>query len=77
MTTQTVGQQHANASQKGSSAETKPAVKRNENSEPIVFDLREKDDELEGPGIRVIHFCIGVEDDDDGDDGDNDDEPEI
>ena len=31
----TVGQQHANASQQGSSAKTKPVVTRIENSEPI------------------------------------------
>ena len=56
VTTHTVGQQHANVSQQGSSPETKPVVRRIENSEPIIFDLRERDDELEDHGIRVIHF---------------------
>ena len=59
VTTHTVGQQHANVSQQGSSAETKPVVRRIENSEPIIFDLRERDDELEDQGIRVVHFYIG------------------
>ena len=68
VTTHAVGQQQANVSQQSSSAETKPAVRRIENGEPVVFDLRERDDELEDHGIRVIHFYIG----DDGDD----DEPE-
>ena len=49
-------------------------VRRIENSEPIIFDLRERDDELEDQGIRVVHFYIG---DDDDDDDDDDDEPEI
>ena len=49
MTTHTVGQQ-------SSSAETKPVVRRIENSEPIIFDLRERDDKLEDQGIREIHF---------------------
>ena len=35
----------ANVRQQGSSAETKPVVRRIENSEPIIFDLREKDDD--------------------------------
>ena len=60
MTTHTVGQQHANVCQQGSSAETKPVVRRIENSEPIIFD-----DELEDQGIRVNHFYIGDDDDDD------------
>ena len=55
MTTHTVGQQHAK-SQQGSSAETKPVVRRIENGEPIIFDLREGDDELEDHGIEVIHI---------------------
>ena len=58
---------HANVSQQGSSAETKPVVRRIENSEPIIFVLRRGDDELEDQGIQVFHFYIG-------DDGD---EPEI
>ena len=63
MTTHTVGRQHANVSEQGSSAETKPVVTRIENSEPIIFDLRENDDELEDQGIRVIRFYIGDDDD--------------
>ena len=66
MTTQTVGQQHANVSQGGSSAETNPVVRRIENSEPVIFDLRQRDDELEDQRIRVFHFYIG-----------DDDEPEM
>ena len=58
--THTVGQQHANVSQQGSSAETKPVVRRNENSAPIIFELREKNDELEDHGIRVIHLIGGA-----------------
>ena len=38
-----------------------------ENSEPIIFDLRERDDEVEDRGIRVSHFYIGDDDDDDDD----------
>ena len=64
VTTHTVSQQHANVSQQGSSAETKPVVRRIENSEPIIFDLRQGDHELEDQGIRVIHFYIGDDDDD-------------
>ena len=75
MTTHTVGQQQPNVSQQGSSAKTKPVVRRIGNSEPIIFDLREKDDEVEDHRIRVIHFYIGDADDDDDDD-DDDDEPE-
>ena len=63
MTTHTVGQQHANVSQRGSSAETKPVVRRIVNDEPIIFDLRQGDDELEDQGVRVIHFYIGDDDD--------------
>ena len=37
----TVGQQQANVSQQSS---TKPVARRTENSEPIIFDLRERDD---------------------------------
>ena len=44
-------------------------VRRIENSEPIIFDQRQGDDELEDEGIRVIYFYIG-------DDDDDDDEPE-
>ena len=80
VTTHTVGQQQANVSQQSSSAETKPVVRRIENSEPTIFDLRERDDEVEGYGIRVVHFYIAGEDDDDNDDGDggsDDDGPEI
>ena len=40
-------------------------VSRIENSEPISFDLRQGDDELEDQGIRAIHFYIGDDDDDD------------
>ena len=69
VTTHTVGQQHANVSQQGSPAGTKPVVRRIENSEPIIFELREKDDELEDHGIRASHFYIR----DDGNDG----EPEF
>ena len=39
-------------------------VRRIEKSEQIIFDLREKDDELEDQGIRAIHFYIGDHDDD-------------
>ena len=60
--------QHASVSQQGSSAETKPAVRRTVNSEPTIFDLRQGDDELEDQGVRVFHFYIGVDDDDDDDD---------
>ena len=52
MTSHTVGQQQDSVGQQSSSAETKPAVRRMESSEPIIFDL------------RVIHFYVG--DDDDG-----------
>ena len=65
MTTHTVGQQHASVSQQGSSAETKPVVRRIAKSEPIIFDLRQGDDELEDQGVRVMHFYIGDDDDDD------------
>ena len=41
------------------------AQQRLENSEPVIFDLREKDDEVNYHGIRVIHFYIGDDDDDD------------
>ena len=51
VTTHTVGQQHANVSQQGSSAETTPVARRSENSEPIIFELRERDDELEDQGV--------------------------
>ena len=76
MTAHTVGKKHANVSQQSSTAEaeTKPVVRRFENSEPIIFDLRGRDDEVEDPGIRVIHFYIG-DDDDNGDD--DDDEPDF
>ena len=47
VTTHTVGQQQANFSQQSSSAEAKPVVRRIENSEPIIFDLLERDDEVE------------------------------
>ena len=67
MTTHTVGQPHANVSQQSSSAETKPVVRRIENSEPIIFDLRERGDTPESQGIRVVHFYIGDDDDDDDD----------
>ena len=63
MTTHTVGQQQAIVCQQSSSAKTKLAVRRTENSEPIIFDLRENDDELEDQGIRVIRFYIGDDDD--------------
>ena len=39
--THTVDQQHANVSQQSRSAETEPVVSRIENSEPIIFDVRE------------------------------------
>ena len=42
-------------------------VRRIENSEPVILDLRERDDELEDQGIRVTHFYIGDDDDDDDD----------
>ena len=61
VTAHTVGQQHASVSQQGSPAETKPVVRRIVNSEPIIFDLRQGDDELEDQGVRVIHFYIGDE----------------
>ena len=64
VTAHTVGQQHASVSQQGSPAETKPVVRRIVNSEPIIFDLRQGDDELEDQGVRVIHFYIGDDDDD-------------
>ena len=67
MTCLSVGQQHARVSQQSSSAETKPVVRRIENSEPIIFDLREREDELEDQGVRVTRFYIG----------DDDDEPEF
>ena len=63
MTTHTVGQQHASVSQQGSSAETKPVVKRIVKREAIIFDLRKGDDELEDQGVRVIHFYVGDGDD--------------
>ena len=47
VTTHTGGQQHANVSQRRSSEETRPVVRRIENSEPTSIDLREKEDELE------------------------------
>ena len=47
-------------------------VSRIENSEPISFDLRQGDDELEDQAIRESHFYIGDDDDDD-----DDDEPEL
>ena len=65
--------QRANVSQQASSAETKLAVRRIENSEPIIFDLGQGDDELEDQGIRVLHFYIG----DDGDAPDFQEEQEI
>ena len=68
VTTHTVGQQQANVSEESSSAETKPAVTRIENSGPIIFDAREGADELEDHGIRVIGFYIRDDDDDDDDD---------
>ena len=71
------GQQQANVSQQSSSAETKPVVRRVENSEPIIFDLGERDDEAEDHGIRAVHFYIRDDDDDDDDDhhhGDDDDD---
>ena len=68
MAIRVVGQQQANVSQR-SSADTKPVVRRVENGEPIIFDLREGHDEAEDHGIRLNHFYIG----DDGDD--DDDEP--
>ena len=46
MTTHTLGQQ-ANVSQQSSSPETKPVVRSIKKSEPIIFDLRERDDEVE------------------------------
>ena len=46
-----------------SSADAKPVARRIENSEPIIFDLRERDDELEDQGIRVIRFYIGDDED--------------
>ena len=67
MTTHTVGQQLAIVCQQSSSAKTKLAVRRTENSEPIIFDLRERDDEVEDHGIRVVHFYIA--DDDEPKDG--------
>ena len=70
MPTHSVGRRRANVSQQGSSAETKPVVKRVANSETGIFDLRQGDDELEDQGVRVIHFYIG-------DDDEDDDEPEI
>ena len=56
-------------SQQGSSADTKPVVRRSVNSEQFIFDLRQGDVELEDQGVRVIHFYIG--------DGDGDGEPEF
>ena len=58
----------ANVSQRSNSAETKPVVRRIENCGPSIFDLRERDDEVEGHGLRVIHFYVGDDDDDDDDD---------
>ena len=66
VTTHTVNQQH-------SSAETKPVVRRIENREPIIFDLREGHDEAKDHGIQAIHFYIG--DDDYYSDDDDHDEP--
>ena len=63
MKTHTVGQQHASVSQQGSSAETKPVVRRIVSSEPTIFDLRQGDDEPEDQGVRVIHFHLGDDDD--------------
>ena len=34
-------------------------VGRIKNNEPIIFGMRERDDEVEDHGIRVIHFYIG------------------
>ena len=68
MTSHTVGQQQANVSQQGSSADTKPVARRIENSKPIIFDPRGGHDEAEDHGIRVVHFYIGDDDDDDDDD---------
>ena len=64
MAIHTVGQQHANVSQQSSAAETKPVVRRDENCEPIIFDLREQDDEVEDQGIRLF-TSTGDDDDDD------------
>ena len=50
VTTHTIGQQQANVSQQGSAAGTKPVVRRVENSDPIIFDLQERDDEVEDRG---------------------------
>ena len=63
MTTHTVSHQRANVSQQGSSAETKPVVRRIEKSEPIIFDLRQGGDELEDQVFQVIHFYDGDDDD--------------
>ena len=78
-------EEQANVSQQSSSAETKPVIRRIENSEPIIIDLREGHDEAEDHGNRVIQFYIGDADDDvDADvdvdvvvvvDDDDDDEP--
>ena len=57
-------------SQQSSSADTKPVARRIENSEPIIFDLREGHGEAEDHGIRVDHFYIGDDEEED------DDEPE-
>ena len=54
MTTHTVGQQHASVSQQGSSAETKPVVKRIVKREAIIFDLRKGDDEQEFQEVEEI-----------------------
>ena len=57
-------EEQANVSQQSSSAETKPVIRRIENSEPIIIDLREGHDEAEDHGNRVIQFYIGDADDD-------------
>ena len=51
VTTHTAGQQHARVSQQGSSAETKPVVRRIENNEPMIFDLGEGHDGSESHGV--------------------------
>ena len=65
VTTHTNCLQQTNGAQQSSSAGTKPVVRRIENSEPVIFDLRERHDDAESP---VIHFYIGDDDDDDDDD---------
>ena len=71
VTTHTAAQQQATVTQQSSSAETKPVVRRVENNEPTIFDLRERHDDSESHRIRVIHFHIGDDDDEPWKGGEN------